>query len=248
MKSFLNKLLLSLRFDKEKSAVSHVSTSIPEGNSMSSGLLRRKHSGLVPTTIIDVGAAQGKWSLEAMKIWNNSNFVLFEPLKEREKDVDMIAATHRNCFVVKAVAGDKKGQIVFYVTEDLDGSGIADNGTGADRRSVNVTTIDDEISKLGLSGPFLLKLDTHGYEVPIIEGATATLKATELCVIESYGFQIAPNSLLFWEMCQYMDSKGFRLIDIVDLMHRGKDKAFWQCDAFFVPKCHESFKYSTYHF
>lgn len=248
MKYNLRKLLLWLSLDKGKSHADNVSKMIPEANKMSSGLMRCKNRGFTPTTIIDVGAAEGKWTLDAMKIWDNSNFVLFEPLKERDKDMDIIAATHRNCFVVKAGAGDKKGQINFYVTEDLDGSGIADNGTGADKRIINITTIDDEIGRLALDGPFLLKLDTHGYEVPIIEGALSTLKETELCVIECYGFQIAPKSLLFWEMCQYMDLKGFRLIDIVDVMHREKDKAFWQCDAFFAPKHHESFKYSTYHF
>ncbi len=32
-------------------------------------------------------------------------------------------------------------------------------------------TIDDAVAHHGLVGPYLLKLDTHGFEVPIIEGA-----------------------------------------------------------------------------
>ncbi|RYE45276.1 MAG: hypothetical protein EOP48_22205 [Sphingobacteriales bacterium] len=55
-------------------------------------------------------------------------------------------------------------------------------------------------------------------------------------IIECYGFQIAEKSLLFWEMCRYMDELGFRLFDIVDVMNRPKDGAFWQCDAFFLRK------------
>jgi len=43
-----------------------------------------------------------------------------------------------------------------------------------------------------------------------------------------------------------MHKKGFRLIDIVDVMRRTKDQAFWQCDAFFVPVNHPAFLYNSF--
>jgi hypothetical protein len=33
-----------------------------------------------------------------------------------------------------------------------------------------------------------------------------------------------------------MDELGFRMVDIIDLMWRKKDKALWQFDVFFIPK------------
>jgi len=99
---------------------------------------------------------------------------------------------------------------------------------------------------LQLKGPYIIKLDTHGYEVPIIEGSEKTLKETQLLIIECYGFEISPFSLLFWEMCNYLKDKGFRLIDIVDIELRPKDGAFWQCDAFFVPDSSKYFSSNTY--
>jgi len=214
---------------------------------MVAGLKRSRQRGLVPRTIIDVGAAEGRWTQEARTIWSESEYVLFEPLEERAPVLDAMAAQYANTHVVKAGAGREKAVIDFFVTDDLDGSGVADNGTNARRRRIDITTVDEEIARLGLKGPYLLKLDTHGYEVPIFEGATRVLRETELIVVECYGFQIAPQSLLFWEMCQYLDGKGFRLVDLVDVYGRPADHAFWQCDAFFMPKKHPLFAKNTYH-
>jgi hypothetical protein len=111
---------------------------------------------------------------------------------------------------------------------------------------VQVIRLDDAVKEGGLTGPFLVKLDTHGFEVPILEGCSGIVDQVSLFIIECYGFQIADNSLLFWEMCQYMDCLGFRLFDIVDIMHRPKDGSFWQCDAFFIRKENDLFKDNKY--
>lgn len=240
MKKTIKQIFRHFGIDIQKSKKSYLN------NTMLGGLQRSKMRNMCPKTIIDVGAAQGKWSLEARNIWRKANSLLFEPLYERGNDLDRLSKQFNNFYIVKAGAGNEIGTVDFFVTKDLDGSGIADNDSGTLKRIIPVTTIDCEVSKLKLESPYLIKLDTHGFEIPIIEGMTVTLKKTELIIIECYGFRIAPKSLLFWEMCQYMDSKGFRLIDIVDVKYREKDKAFWQCDAFFVPKTNESFKSNIY--
>ena len=199
-----------------------------------------------PVTVIDVGAAEGKWTLLAMNEWTKSDYVLFEPLKEREKTLFDLGNEYKNLHFVNKAAGNSNQEIDFYVTPDLDGSGISENGTDTSLRKVTVTTIDEEIKHLQLKGPYIIKLDTHGYEVPIIEGSEKTLKETQLLIIECYGFEISPFSLLFWEMCNYLKDKGFRLIDIVDIELRPKDGAFWQCDAFFVPDSSKYFSSNTY--
>ena len=56
----------------------------------------------------------------------------------------------------------------------------------AARKVVRQTTIDHEIGASSLPGPYMIKLDTHGYEVPILCGATETLRNTNLLVIETY--------------------------------------------------------------
>lgn len=216
---------------------------------MFNGLAKLKTLGLSVQTIVDIGAGSGSWTMMAKELWPECSFVLFEPLGERTSELEKLSASNSNIFIVPYAAGKTGGEIRFYVTDDLDGSGIlsdGDNIPGNNIRNLNQTSVEHEIKKLGLKGRYIIKLDTHGYEVPIIEGCAEVLKDVSAFIIECYGFQIAENSLLLWEMCRYMDALGFRLYNIVDVMNRQKDGAFWQCDAFFIRKEHEIFQTAGY--
>lgn len=220
---------------------------ISSANTMDGGLFRScQMRGISPGTIIDVGAAEGKWSLLAKEYWKESNFVLFEPLEERKSVLEDICNLNPSFYFINKGAGESKGTTDFYVTNDLDGSGISDNNSNTIRRTINLTSIDEEVVNLNLDGPYIIKLDTHGYEVPILEGSKQVLKNTQLLIIECYGFRLSDNSLLFWEMCEYVNGKGFRLIDLVDISLREKDGSFWQCDAFFIPADSKIFLKNTY--
>ena len=91
-----------------------------------------------------------------------------------------------------------------------------------------------------------MKLDTHGFEVPILEGAVRTLAETEVILIECYTFRIAPACLTFAEMCRYLGERGFRCIDLGDPLYRPHDDALWQMDLVFVRKDRPEFSYLGY--
>ncbi len=199
-------------------------------------LRRCKARGLQPATVIDVGAAAGWWTQAVRRqVWPESNYLLVEPLEERKETLTALVGQSPQLHYVQAGAGAREGNVTFVVSEDLDGSGVYDNAPEHSKRTVRIISLDDEVRTRGLTGPYCIKLDTHGYEVPILEGAKHMLPQTELLVIECYGFQIASQSLLFWQMCEHMYQLGFRLADIIDIMRRNKDGAFWQCDAVFIP-------------
>lgn len=211
------------------------------------GLEHARQRGLEANTIIDVGAAEGSWSLSAAEYWPDADYLLFEPLEERKELLEKLSKKNKKFHFIPEAAGKEKGQVSFKVSGDLDGSGVAEGVKGVSNiRAVDVTSIDIEVNRLQLKGPYIVKLDTHGFEVPIIEGCSAILKEVSLFIIECYGFQIAKDSLLFWEMCRLLQEKGFRLIEIVDVFNRPKDQAFWQCDAFFVPEQIDLFKDNAY--
>jgi hypothetical protein len=131
------------------------------------------------------------------------------------------------------------------IADDLDGSTIRGRG-GVDVRQVPVKTIDTIVSERNLTGTFLLKFDTHGYELPILKGARQALNKTSIIIMEAYNFQISDNALRFHEMCAHMESLGFRCYDIADPMLRDYDKSFWQMDLFFCRNDEKIFKYPHY--
>lgn len=197
------------------------------------GLLARSRSrGCTPRTIVDVGASDGIWSLRARRHYPDARFVLFEPLAERQAALAALRKRH-GFEIVSAVAGDTSGTVSFAIAPSLDGSGVAEPGA-AGTRAVPQTTIDETLARLECPGPYLLKLDTHGYEVPVLTGATATLAQTSLLIVESYNFTLTPGCLRFHELCAWLETRGFRCCDLSDPMRRPNDGVFWQVDLAFA--------------
>ena len=197
------------------------------------------------STVIDVGASNGMWSAVAMQHFPNANYFLIEAQCCHQKELDYFCATHSNCSYTLSAAGDAKGEI-FFDDRDPFGGVASKEKTAWAGTSVPVTTIDSEIRERKLSGPYLIKLDTHGFEIPILEGATETLALANLLVIEVYNFRILDNSLLFYEMCAYLDKKGFCPVDFSEPLWRDYDSSLWQFDLFFVPKSRQEFSYNKY--
>src|ERR1700737_2700162 len=107
-------------------------------------------------------------------------------------------------------------------------------------------TVDTLIHQRSLRGPFLLKLDTHGFEVPILQGARDTLKRAAMLIIEAYNFTLQPGAVRFYELCQFLEPRGFRCVDMFDLITRPLDNAFWQMDMVFLPSTHPVFHSNQY--
>jgi FkbM family methyltransferase len=213
--------------------------------SLRSALDRCRRRGLDIGTVIDIGASNGVWSLKARKFFPNADFFLVEAQGDHEPGLKKLKEQYAGIDYIIAAAGDRDGEIYFDAS-DLFG-GVASH-TPLEQSSVivPVRSLDSLINERNLTPPFLLKLDTHGFEVPIFEGARETLRQTALIIVETYNFKLTSDSLRFHEMCSFLESRGFRCIDLCEPMHRPKDKAFWQVDLFFVPADREEFKSNTY--
>ncbi len=213
--------------------------------STDSALKRVLSRALPVSTVIDVGASNGMWSDVAMKHLPDAEYLLIEAQNCHKSDLESFCTARKNSRFVLAAAGDAQGEIYFDSSDPF--GGVASKAqTDWAAEKVPLTTVDFEVNKYGLKPPFLLKLDTHGFEVPIIEGAEATLQNTNLVVIETYNFRILGDSLLFYEMCEFMKNRGFGVIDISEPLWRDYDKSFWQIDLFFIPLSRPEFAYSQY--
>ena len=159
-------------------------------------------------TLIDIGASDGRWSDVCAKHYPDIRYLLIEAQDSHEGALKAYVSEHQSTQYVLAVAGDACGEIYFDDSELFTGFASKIRSESA-RKVVRETTIDHEIGAYGLPGPYLIKLDTHGYEIPILCGATETLRNTNLLVIETYNFRLFEDSLLFHEIIAHMRERRF---------------------------------------
>jgi len=205
-------------------------------------LARRKHPF---GTVVDIGASNGSWSAALMRHFPTCNYLLVEAQSVHEPSLRRFCATHQNAQFVLAAAGERDGRIYFDASQPLSGQ-ASETPFAANNIEVPVVSLDTALRARKLEGPYLLKFDTHGFELPILRGAAETLARTDAIIMECYNFNIGPECLTFAEMCSHLDARGFRCIDLVDPMHRPHDDSLWQIDLVFVRKDRPEFSYLGY--
>jgi FkbM family methyltransferase len=143
-------------------------------------IVRRQHAF---NTIIDVGASNGSWTLSLIKYFPKCEYLLIEAQPTHKHALEQLSKEHKNIDFALAAAGEAAGHIYFDVSVPL--GGLASyTPNSSNNIQVPVTTIDDEIQSRNLSGPYLIKFDTHGFEIPILKGASKALALTDVIIME----------------------------------------------------------------
>lgn len=201
--------------------------------------------GVPVGSIIDVGASNAQWSRMVRPYWPRANILMLDANPAHEAELRAFAESSMPAAYVIAAAGPANARVRFHESTDKFGGVVLKEPSKPDAPpeftegraiEVNQVTIDSIVGETQLPPPYFIKLDTHGYELEILEGARETLRHTTLVQIEVYNFRLREGVAVFPEMCFHMDAKGFRLADIFDVMHRPSDGLFWQADVFFESK------------
>lgn len=170
---------------------------------------------------------------------------MIEAQPAHELSLSRLRKTEQSIDYIIAAAGDCDGES-YFAAGDLFGGVASHEPLQGNCIRVPMVRLDSLLRNRSLDSPFLLKLDTHGFEVPILEGAVEVLSRTELLVVEVYNFQITPQSLRFHEIIAYLEARGFRCVDICDPLFR-KDGVLWQMDLFFMRADSAEFSSNSYY-
>lgn len=196
-------------------------------------------------TVVDVGASNGSWSEVCMRHFPSAEYLLLEAQSCHIGELDAFCKKYPTARYILAAAGNEDGFCYFDDGDPF--GGLASNEANSNcKTKLPMVQLDTVMANDKLKGPFLLKLDTHGFELQIIQGAEELLRNAELAIIESYIFRLNDKALLSHELCAEMDKRGFQLVDFSEPMWRGKDMALWQWDLFFVKKTNPVFQSNSY--
>ena len=183
-----------------------------------------------PATVIDVGASNGNWSSMARKVWPMSRFVLVEGNPLFSDSLDDFCKRDGNSEYMIALAGAVDGQTHAHFHNDQPYQGI-DIVHAQDEPIAQVRALDGLLGRV--PGPYFLKLDVHGHEAMIFDGARELLQSTAAIAVEAYFWQPAAHAPLFHELVGILARYGFRPTDLCDPLYRPSDDRCSQIDMLF---------------
>lgn len=173
-------------------------------------------------TVVDVGAAFGSWEL--YRAFPRAHLLLVEPLRDYEPSLAKIAAQY-SCDIVYKALGQFKGQREIFVDPQIltrtslhERTQLTRTGSQLEKRQIDITTLDSLLDiHPNLEGPILLKIDTEGHELGVIEGGEEFLKQTDVVIAEVSIARRFEGSYDFFDFIKAMDERGFAVFDFLHL-------------------------------
>lgn len=152
-----------------------------------------KKAGAVCTdfVVFDIGANVGEYSKAVLANCSNARVFAFEPNPPAFKLLERMKSERLS--VHNFGLGSKSQQSEIFEYEFSSGSGHAtlykdviekELGKSSKSEPVLIRKIDDVIEELGVERIHLLKIDTEGHELYVIQGAAAALKASMIDLIQ----------------------------------------------------------------
>ena len=130
---------------------------------------------------VDVGANVGSYTILAGAAIGAKGYC-FEPVPStfaRLTTNIRLNSIEERVISLNIALGNSTGKINFTSDQDCMNHVIADFENTENTITVGVSTLDQELK----TAPLLMKIDVEGYETPMLEGATKTLKDEELCCV-----------------------------------------------------------------
>ncbi|WP_291721737.1 FkbM family methyltransferase [Bernardetia sp.] len=196
-----------------------------------------KNLGFDPKMTVDIGAYKGEWTKEMQTIFPNSKFLMVEPMSEKATLLEKMAnqSNGKIYFEQALLAAEANKEVIFHQSETAS-SVLTEHEENDEFEKVSklTTTLALLLEKRNIGKIDFLKIDTQGYELEILKGATEYLKNTDVVLLEVSLLDIHQNVPLVHEVCNFMYQYGFVTYDICSFTRRPLDKALWQSDFIFV--------------
>ncbi len=166
---------------------------------------------------IDVGANVGDWlaGLAGLKGRTPFQAIAFEPSQSALQLLSSRFATDPRIEIVPMAVGDCAGELTF-VEEPEAGKGsslVAGFARFEGRaRTVNVTTLDDEMEKRGWKTVDFIKVDAEGFDARVVRGCGRALRDGRIGVLQfeyNRAWQLAGETL--YGCYRMLESCGYRV-------------------------------------
>lgn len=189
-------------------------------------------AGLNIDVVYDIGACSGYWSLGLKSsVLPNSSFFLFEANESRSQELNMTGFP----YYIGILSKPDVNYVDFYSKHSTGDSYYKENTIHYDQQTstrLPCKTLLEVISENNLPIPNLLKIDTQGSELDILEGCSSILEEIDLIFLECPFIEYNIGSPTLQDYLNYMKGCGFIATDILEV--HTAEHVILQIDIMFI--------------
>ena len=195
--------------------------------------------------IIDVGANTGGYGHALRAGGYCGNILSFEPLCDAHQKLQEAAAKDSNWHIASRMAlGAEDGVIDINVSENSVSSSIlnihethvnaAEHSRFINVQKTPIKRLDQvDLSCFRNDSPLFLKIDTQGYEMPVLQGTEGLFKRIVGLQIELSLVPLYENQLLYEEIIGWLNERGYEMWNIIPGFSDSKNGRMLQMDGIF---------------
>lgn len=160
-----------------------------------------KGRGLVISSAIDGGAADGSWTRAFRRIYPGASVLCIEPREECAADLQQLICDLTN--VRHAALCVRSHQATVEVNVHGDQNSTLENSLGerfGTLRTYPITRLDELVRTTGFPWPDLIKLDLQGGELDALSGATECLDHAQVLFLEASLFPFQKHAPLLHDV------------------------------------------------
>lgn len=185
----------------------------------------KERIGLQPKVIFDVGANIGQTAKNFRAGFPKSKIYCFEPVSDTFRNLEKNLKNDKNIELVNLALGDKEEFVFSKIFDDkssvLNSLNVVAMNKNEDARveKINVMQGDSFCKRNRIPEIDLLKIDTEGYEIKVINGFTEMIKNNRIhAIFCEVGFNPENNrNSYFGDINSFLYDLGFSLYGIYEV-------------------------------
>lgn len=193
-----------------------------------------KHKiGLNPDVIFDIGANVGQTVDFYQDLYPKANIYSFEPVPSTFKHLKDHCADMSNVSCFDIAFGEKEERQTIKVMADANSvlnslntdvqADLCSSDEDYDSVEIKVKRLDDFAKQEGVKHIDLLKVDTEGFEMPVLRGASELLdsQAISTVICEAGFMRTNTRNTYFGDINDFLEAKGYALFEVCEMGHLG---------------------------
>ena len=203
-------------------------------------LYEARDSGLNPSSILDIGAHSGQFYNWAKAVWSTSPIFMIEANPLHENALVNITNNTRDDYLIAAL-GDEERQVTFYTRSDKPQTEGNSYYKEANYWDIPQLVQESQVKLQTLDGLFeddsvfdLIKVDTQGSELDILEGGKKLVSKSKAIILEVAYVEYNLGAPTDKETIDYMNGIGFEEKMSIGEHYDGEDVV--QKDLLFLNK------------